>query len=53
MFTFCKSINTEYLNQQDHLSIQTPSIDGSVTTPLSIIYSKAFNLCDMHHDIIF
>ncbi|MDB4859891.1 hypothetical protein OAH62_03355 [Candidatus Marinimicrobia bacterium] len=33
-------INTEYLNQQDHLSIQTPSIDGSVTTPLSIIYSE-------------
>jgi len=32
-------INTEYLNQGDHLSIQTPSIDGSVTTPLSIIYS--------------
>ncbi len=33
-------INTDYLNQQDHLSIQTPSIDGSVTTPLSIIYSE-------------
>ncbi len=33
-------INTEYLNQGDHLSIQTPSIDGSVTTPLSIIYSE-------------
>jgi len=33
-------INTEYLNQEDHLSIQTPSIDGSVTTPLSIIYSE-------------
>ena len=33
-------INAQYLNQEDHLSIQTPSIDGSVTTPLSIIYSE-------------
>ena len=33
-------INADYLNQIDNLSIQTPSIDGSITTPLSIIYSE-------------